>query len=69
MTCLADWAAMRPNSIGGSGSVTKSPSLAASFLALASSSSIWRPCSSTVLDDFEQAPQAQLAGLGIDLGA
>ena len=33
MTCLAAWAAMRPNSIGGSGSTMKSPT-AASFLQL-----------------------------------
>ncbi|MCY1298726.1 hypothetical protein D9M70_482250 [compost metagenome] len=40
MTCLADWAAMRPKSIGGSGSAMKSPSLASGLRSRASSSGI-----------------------------
>ena len=67
MTCLADWAAMRPNSMGGSGSVTKSPSLAASLRACG----VLEPDLAAVfldrLDHFEQAPHARLAGLGVDL--
>jgi hypothetical protein len=40
MTCLADWAAMRPKSKGGSGSAMKSPIMAAGFLRRASSREI-----------------------------
>ena len=73
MTCLADWAAMRPNSIGGSGSVTKSPSLAASFLRLGVLELDLAAGLLDALDDFEQAPHAQsrrCAGLisALDLG-
>ncbi len=42
MTCLADWAAMRPKSIGGSGSAMKSPMTASGLRSRASSSAIWR---------------------------
>ena len=37
MTCLADWAAMRPKSMGGSGSAMKSPTWAAGLRTRASS--------------------------------
>ncbi len=41
MTCLAVWAAMRPKSIGGSGSVMKSPTCASGFFSRASFRPIW----------------------------
>jgi hypothetical protein len=41
MTCLADWAAMRPKSKGGSVSAIQSPIWAAGFLRRASSRRIW----------------------------
>ena len=70
MTCLADWAAMRPKSIGGSGSAMKSPSCGVRDCgSRAEVSAIWRRIVLDRLDDFEQALQLHLAGLGVDLGA
>jgi hypothetical protein len=40
ITCLADWAAIRPKSIGGSGSAIKSPSWASGLRSRASASGI-----------------------------
>ena len=50
ITCLAVWAAMRPKSIAGRGSVMKSPTSAAGFFSRASASGIsvkWFSISST----------------------
>jgi hypothetical protein len=47
MTCLADCAAMRPKSIGGSCSAMKSPTCASGLRPRASRSEIWRANSST----------------------
>jgi hypothetical protein len=41
ITCLADWAAIRPKSIGGSGSAMKSPSWASGLRSRASINGIW----------------------------
>jgi hypothetical protein len=60
---------MRPKSIGGSGSAMKSPSLASG---VAVAGELQRDLGGIilgVLDDFQQALEADLAGLGIDVGA
>jgi hypothetical protein len=65
MTCLADCAAMRPKSIGGSGSAMKSPTCVG--IALRDRASSTSEISAAVvldrLDHFEQALQLHLAGL------
>ncbi len=69
MTCLAAWAAMRPNSIGGSGSTMKSP-IAASGLELLRAFQV--DLLEIILDLFdhlEHAPQAEVAGVRVELGA
>ena len=70
MTCLAVCAAMRPKSIGGSGSVMKSPISASALRRCArrragSASSSFSTGSTTS----RVAQQADLAGLAVDLGA
>ena len=70
MTCLADWAAMRPKSKGGSVSAMASPTWAAGLRLRASESGISSRVvlDLVVLDDEEMAGQPQLAGLRMDLG-
>ena len=69
MTCLADWAAMRPKSKGGSVSAIASPTWAAGLRLRASESGISRDVVlDLVVHDEEMAGQAHLAGLRIDLG-
>ena len=70
MTCLADWAAMRPKSIGGSGSAMKSPTCGVGIaLARVLDSAICLAIVLDRLDHLQQALQLDLAGLRVDLGA
>ena len=69
MTCLAAWAAIRPNSIGGSGSTMKSPTLGALLELLRALEVDLLEMILGLLDHFEHAPQAQVAGFGVELGA
>ena len=65
---MALCAAIRPRSIGGSGSRMWSPTCAAGLRSRASASGICSAGSSTSLADLELAIEADLAGLAVDLG-
>ena len=69
ITCLADCAAMRPKSIGGSCSAMKSPTSASGLRSRAEDSAIWRRIILDGLDHFHQPLQLHLAGVGVDVGA
>ena len=69
MTCLAAWAAIRPNSIGGSGSTMKSPTRGALLELLRALQVDLLEMILGLFDHFEHAPQAQVAGFGVELGA
>ena len=69
MTCLADCAAMRPKSIGGSNSAMKSPTCAAGLRLRASSSRDLVGRVLDRLDDLHQPLQLHLAGFRVDVGA
>ena len=69
ITCLADCAAMRPKSIGGSCSAMKSPTCASGLRARASLQRYLLGEVLDGLDDLHQALQLHLAGVGVDVGA